>query len=66
MTDIASAIFAEGWQQRMGGIGFGGLQWALTGERLTAESFARFRKVGGMVAAHSIPEDVVRFAMGNP
>jgi dihydroorotase len=66
MTDIASAIFADGWQQRMGGIGFGDLQWAQTGERLTAESFARFRKQGGMVAAHSIPEEVVRFAVGNP
>lgn len=66
MTDLASAIFAEGWQQRMGGIGFGDLQWALTGERLTAESFARFRKTGGMVAVHSIPEEVARFAMAQP
>jgi dihydroorotase len=63
MTDIASAIFSEGWQERMGGIGFGDLQWALTGERLTAESFARFRKIGGMVAAHSIPEEVARYAV---
>jgi N-acyl-D-aspartate/D-glutamate deacylase len=66
MTDIASAIFSEGWQQRMGGIGFGDLQWALTGERLTAESFARFRKIGGMVAAHSIPEAMARYAAGQP
>jgi dihydroorotase len=66
MTDLASAIFSEGWQQRMGGITFKDLQWALTGERLTAESFARFRKQGGMVAAHSIPEDVARYAVGNP
>jgi dihydroorotase len=66
MTDIASAIFSDGWQQRMGGISFGDLQWALTGERLTAESFARFRKQGGMVAAHSIPEEVARFAIGQP
>jgi dihydroorotase len=66
MTDISSAIFSEGWQQRMGGIGFGDLQWALTGERLTAESFARFRKQGGMVAAHSIPEPMARFAMAQP
>jgi N-acyl-D-aspartate/D-glutamate deacylase len=64
MTDLSSAIFAEGWQQRIGGIGFGDLQWALTGERLTAESFARYRKQGGMVAIHSIPEEVARFAMG--
>ncbi len=66
MTDIASAIFSDGWQQRLGGIGFGDLQWALTGERLTAESFARYRKVGGMVAAHSIPEAMARFAVSQP
>ncbi|HTS32150.1 MAG TPA: amidohydrolase family protein [Bryobacteraceae bacterium] len=66
MTDISSAIFADGWQARSGGISYGDLQWALTGERLTAESFARYRKQGGMVAIHSIPEEVVRTAMSNP
>jgi N-acyl-D-aspartate/D-glutamate deacylase len=66
MTDLGSAIFSEGWQQRQGGIAFGDLQWAATGERLTAESFARYRKLGGMVAIHSIPEEVVRLAMADP
>ena len=66
MTDIASAIFNDGWQQRQGGIGFGDLQWALTGERLTPESFARFRKQGGMVAVHSIPEEITRLAIAHP
>jgi dihydroorotase len=66
MTDIGSAIFAEGWQARQGGIAFGDLQWAATGERLTAESFARYRRQGGMVAIHSIPEDIVKLAMANP
>jgi N-acyl-D-aspartate/D-glutamate deacylase len=66
MTDISSAIFDTGWQQRQGGIGYGDLQWAATGERLTAESFARYRKQGGMVAIHSIPEDIVRLAVANP
>jgi dihydroorotase len=66
MTDLGSAIFSEGWQARQGGISFGDLQWALTGERLTAESFARYRKQGGMVVIHSIPEDVVKLAIGNP
>jgi dihydroorotase len=66
MTDLSSAIFAEGWETRMGNIGYGDLQWALTGERLTAESFVRYRKQGGMVAIHSIPEEVVRTAMSNP
>ena len=66
MTDLGSAIFSEGWQGRQGGITFGDLQWAATGERLTAASFARYRRQGGMVAIHSIPEDMVKLAIGNP
>ena len=66
MTDISSAIFDPGWEQRQGGISYHDLQWAATGERLTAESFARYRKQGGMVAIHAIPEEVVRTALSNP
>jgi len=66
MTDLASAIFDPGWQERQGGTTFSDLQWAATGERLTAETFERYRKRGGMVAIHSIPEDVVKLAMANP
>ena len=66
MTDLGSAIFSEGWQGRQGGISYGDLQWAATGERLTADSFARYRKTGGMVAIHSIPEEIVKLALGNP
>lgn len=66
MTDLASAVFNEGWQERMGGIGYGDLQWAATGERLTADTFARYRKQGGMTILQAIPEDVVREAMADP
>ncbi len=66
MTDLSSAIFSEGWQERNGGISYHDLQWAATGERLTTESFARYRKQGGMVVIHSIPEDIVRIAMAEP
>jgi N-acyl-D-aspartate/D-glutamate deacylase len=66
MTDLSSAIFSPGWEQRNGGISYGDLQWAATGERLTAESFARYRKEGGMVAIHCIPEEVVKMAMAAP
>jgi dihydroorotase len=66
MTDLGSAIFAAGWQARQGGITFGDLQWAATGERLTAESFARYRRQGGMVAIHSIPEEIVKLAIADP
>ena len=66
MTDISSAIFSPGWQQRNGGITYKDLQWAATGERLTPETFAKYRKQGGMVAIHSIPESVVKEAMADP
>ncbi len=66
MTDISSAIFSPGWEERQGGITYHDLQWADTGERLTPELFTRYRKQGGMVAIHSIPEEVVRLAMANP
>ena len=58
-TTIESAVYDEGWQEKFG-IGYEDLQWAETGERLTAESFAKYRKTGGMVIAHSISEDVVK------
>lgn len=58
-TTIESAVYNEGWREQFG-IDYEDLQWAETGERLTAESFAKYRKSGGMVIAHSISEDVVR------
>jgi N-acyl-D-aspartate/D-glutamate deacylase len=65
MTDLGSAIFDPGWEQRQGNIGFADLQWAATGERLTPESFARYRRTGGMVAIHSIPEEIVRSSLAH-
>jgi dihydroorotase len=64
-TGIESAIYNEGWQERLQ-ISYKDLQWVASGERLTADSFARYRKQGGMVIGHSIPEDVVRTAMSSP
>jgi N-acyl-D-aspartate/D-glutamate deacylase len=64
-TDLASAIFDPGWRERMG-ITYKDLQLAKTGERLTAETFDKFRKEGGIVVIYSIPEGVVRTAVSNP
>ena len=64
-TRIESAIYDEGWQQSLG-IDYKDLQWVATGERLTQESFARYRKTGGSVIAHSIPEEVARLAVASP
>ncbi len=66
MTELSSAIFDEGWQGRNGDISYNDLQWAATGERLTADTFARYRKQGGMVAIHSIPEEIARLAVADP
>jgi N-acyl-D-aspartate/D-glutamate deacylase len=65
MTRLETAIFDTGWQERLG-IGFHDLQWVATGERLTAETFARYRKQGGDVILHHIPEEIVRLAMADP
>jgi len=63
-TTIESAVYDEGWQESLG-INYSDLQWAATGERLTAESFAKYRKSGGMVIAHSIPENVVKLTIAD-
>ncbi len=65
MTDIKSAIFDEGWQEVFN-IDYKDLQWAATGERLTKESFDRYRKTGGMVAVFSMTEEVVDTAIASP
>ncbi len=65
MTRLETAIFDPGWQERLG-IGFHDLQWVATGERLTAETFTRYRKQGGDVILHHIPEEIVRLVMANP
>ncbi|HKE58681.1 MAG TPA: amidohydrolase family protein [Pyrinomonadaceae bacterium] len=65
MTEIQSAIFNQGWQEVFG-IDYGDLQWAATGERLTKESFERYRKTGGMVAVFSMTEEIVEAAIRDP
>ena len=65
MTDIKSAIFNEGWQEVFG-IDYKDLQWAATGERLTKETFKKYRQTGGMVAVFSMTEENVLAALRNP
>jgi N-acyl-D-aspartate/D-glutamate deacylase len=64
-TRLDSAVFDEGWQQKLG-ITYKDLQWVATGERLTAETYARYRKEGGSVILHAIPEEAARQAVANP
>lgn len=64
-TALESAVFDPGWQENMG-ITYNDIQWAETGERLTAETFEKYRKQGGIVVIHSIPEDAARTAVADP
>jgi len=64
-TELQSAVFDLGWQESQG-ITYKDLQWAETGERLTAETFEKYRRKGGVVVIHSIPEEAARTAVANP
>jgi cytosine/adenosine deaminase-related metal-dependent hydrolase len=65
MTDISAAMFGEGWQQEYG-IDYDALQWGATGERLTEETFKKYRATGGLVILHSNTEEIVTGALQDP
>jgi dihydroorotase len=48
------------------GVTYNDLIWTKTGERLTPESFARYRKQGGMTIIYGIPEPMLRLALAVP
>lgn len=64
-TLLQSALFDEGWQERLG-ISYGDLQWVATGERLTKETFQSYRKTGGIVIAHSMKPEWIRYGVAYP
>jgi len=66
-TGLQSTVFDPGWQERMGGISYGDIELVKTGERLTEESFKRYRqgkRIG--VIVHFIPEEAVQLALAHP
>lgn len=66
-TAIGSALFNEGWQQRFGA-DYGDVEWVATGERLSEESFRRYRseQPAGAVLLHVIPEAALAIALRHP
>src|SRR5260370_655323 len=64
-TALQTAIFDPGWQENMG-ITYKDVQCANTGERLTVQTFEKYRKHGGIAVIHSIPEEAARSAVANP
>jgi dihydroorotase len=63
-TLIQSALY-DGWE-KMTDEQFGRLQWAATGERLTRETFAKYRAQGGSVISHSNTEEILRISIADP
>jgi N-acyl-D-aspartate/D-glutamate deacylase len=64
-TFLQSAIFDPGFEERMG-ITYKDILWPPTGERLTAETFAKYRQQGGIVVIFSIPESATDQAYRQP
>ncbi len=58
-TGLQSAMFSDGWQERLG-ISYGDLQWVATGERLTKERFEAYRKTGGVVIMHLMKPEWIK------
>lgn len=65
MTELQSAMFDPGWQKVLG-IGFDRLEWTATGERLNESTFSKYRKQGGLVIMHMIPDAIVERAVSEP
>jgi dihydroorotase len=66
-TGLSTTTFDPGWQERFGGIGFGDVELVSNGERLTAESFERYRAQGNVAAIiHYIPEETIAMALAHP
>ena len=63
-TRIESALF-NGWEDRKD-VDFSTMQWVATGERLTRETFLKYRKERGSVIVHSNVEPNVRKAILSP
>lgn len=64
-TMLQSEMFADGWEERMG-INYGDLQWVATGERLTRETFASYRKSGGTVIIHTMKPEWIMAGIAAP
>jgi N-acyl-D-aspartate/D-glutamate deacylase len=63
-TYIESALFDdwESWDDER----FTTFQWIATGDRLTRESFARYRKQGGIIIEHSRTKEMTLAAIEHP
>ncbi|HKP28028.1 MAG TPA: amidohydrolase family protein [Gemmatimonadales bacterium] len=64
-TMLESAMFNPGWQKNLR-IDYGDLGWASTGERLTRETFEKYRKEGGWVIIYMMKDANIEKALAHP
>ena len=64
-TLLQSAIFNDGWQERLN-ISYNDLQWETTGERLTQQTFEAYRKTGGTVIIHLMKPEWIKSGIAAP
>lgn len=64
-TMLQSAMFDQGWQEKLG-MDYGDLQWVATGERLTEETFRKYRKTGGIVIMHMMKPEWIAAGIAFP
>jgi dihydroorotase len=64
-TLLPSAIFSDGWQQKLG-ISYEDIQWVATGERLTEKTFNSYKKVGGIVIMHMMKPEWIEKGITTP
>lgn len=64
-TNLKSAIFDSGWQERLG-MSFGDIEWVATGERLTEETFNKYRGNGGWIVMHMMNSELIESAVAAP
>ena len=64
-TLLESAMFNPGWQQNLK-IDYGDVEWSATGERLTRETFEKYRKQGGYVVMYMMKDANIERAIAHP
>ncbi|CAF1390640.1 unnamed protein product [Rotaria sordida] len=65
-ASIDSALFNDNLWQEQVGVSYDNTTYVNTGERLDAISFAKYRKEGGLIVIHSIPEQAVIDCLQSP
>jgi len=64
-TSLQSSMFSDGWQERLD-ISYRDIQWVGTGERLTKETFEKYRKQGGLVIIHMMEPEWIKTGIAAP